>query len=191
MGKEKSVAISGESREKKGQNMRGKEYYVLKTLRHSPGGKLMKIGVISDTHGYLAPSIQKHFSDVDLILHAGDVGSLEVLMDLQKIAPLEAVYGNTDNYDVRRETEFKRIIKAGNLTIGLAHGGGSPIDIVERLRGIFKDDNVNIVVFGHTHSSFQKTVNGIFFFNPGYGRTSVGFIEILNGELISTDIEKV
>ena len=61
----------------------------------------MRLGVISDTHGLLRPQVFDVFSDVDHILHAGDVGPLSILRELERLAPVTAVYGNTDGSEVR------------------------------------------------------------------------------------------
>jgi uncharacterized protein len=143
------------------------------------GVRIMRIGVISDTHSYLNPRVLEIFRNVDMILHAGDVGSMDVLTDLAVIGkPVKAVYGNTDDFDIRRIIPEKRIIDTGFFRIGLAHGGGSPYDIIERLHNSFINEDVKIIVFGHTHNFEQKPYNNILMFNPGYGRKTIGLIEI-------------
>jgi len=138
----------------------------------------MKIGVISDTHGHFHSQLDILLRGVDLILHAGDIGSLNVLNRLKRIAPVKAVYGNMDNFEVQSNTTIKRVIELNGLRIGLAHGGGSPVDIISRLKKMFGDDNVNIIVFGHTHKPMIDQVGDIFFFNPGDGRRTIGLIEL-------------
>lgn len=138
----------------------------------------MKIGVISDTHGYLNPRVQEIFNGVDMILHAGDIGKVNIIFDLTGIAPLEAVYGNMDPFEVQDETPSYRVMDLNGVIVGLAHGGGSPRDIKDRLKNMFHKDNVKIIVFGHTHEPCQEWIDGVFFFNPGYGRRSVGLLEI-------------
>ena len=66
------------------------------------GAALMRLGVIADTHGLLRPQVFDAFAEVDHILHAGDLGSLDLLTELEALAPVTAVYGNTDGGDVRR-----------------------------------------------------------------------------------------
>jgi uncharacterized protein len=149
----------------------------------------MRIGVISDTHSYLHPQVLEIFRDVDMILHAGDVGSMNVLTDLAVTGkPVIAVYGNTDDFDIRRIIPEKRIIDTNFFRIGLSHGGGSPHDIMQRLYNNFRNDNVRIIVFGHTHSCEQKPYDNIFMFNPGYGHKTIGIIDINDSNNFTTRI---
>ena len=70
---------------------------------------MTKIGLLSDTHGYLDPRVKEHFAEVDEIWHAGDIGSMEVLQTLREFKPTRAVYGNMDSGDVRYTlSEFYR-----------------------------------------------------------------------------------
>ena len=71
--------------------------------------RMKRIGLLSDTHGYLDPKIKLYFSEVDEIWHAGDIGTIEVLDELAAFKPTRAVWGNIDSHDIRRETkEFQR-----------------------------------------------------------------------------------
>lgn len=146
----------------------------------------MRIGIISDTHDFLDPRVPDIFKGVDHILHAGDVGRSVLLVELEQIAPVTAVYGNTDQGLPLRETECvtlggKKFLVHHIVTPGL---GGPSIDC--RLR----DDAPDVVVFGHTHKPYAQQVGDIFFFNPGYaGRPrfalprSVALMEIRDGKL--------
>lgn len=140
----------------------------------------MKIGVISDTHGYFNPNILIQFYDVDMILHAGDIGKMAVIHKLGEIAPTEAVYGNTDPDVIRELTDESKIIEVNGHKIAVCHGAGTYHNIIERLHARFKPQNVDIVIYGHTHEAEAKGVDGIYFFNPGCGRNTVGFLEIDN-----------
>lgn len=125
----------------------------------------MKIGLISDTHGKLPPKIFEIFADVDLIIHAGDVGSVNVLSDLKAIAPVKAVYGNMDHFPLLSKLPRIDFIKAGQLTICVTH-------IVNNMKSfafeLFKmSKKVDVVVFGHTHRSVVTEYNNILFVNPG------------------------
>ncbi|MGC8844157.1 MAG: YfcE family phosphodiesterase, partial [bacterium] len=91
----------------------------------------MKIGVISDTHiptraDRLPEAVFQHFKGVDLILHAGDIEDIGVLFELEEIAPVKAVIGNMDPYELENNLPSKRIVKAGAVNIGLIHGWGAP-----------------------------------------------------------------
>ena len=133
----------------------------------------MKIGVISDTHipiraqeipGEVLESLKK----MDMILHAGDLVELDVLNALRSICQnVKAVWGNMDPLDVRKNLPEKEIINAGKYRIGLIHGNGPPAFLVNLVNDIFKNDRVNVIVFGHSHSPINETREGILFFNPG------------------------
>ena len=133
----------------------------------------MKIGVISDTHisdkaAGLPIEILKGLQGVDMIIHAGDLADLSVLNKLKSICHnVKAVWGNMDPPDVREELNEKEIIKAGNFKIGIMHGCGRPDNLIEILSEEFKKDNVDIIIFGHSHSSLNEKRGNILFFNPG------------------------
>ncbi|KPL18468.1 MAG: hypothetical protein AMJ92_07845 [candidate division Zixibacteria bacterium SM23_81] len=131
----------------------------------------MKIGVISDTHisshrEGLPEALLEKLRGVDLILHAGDLVVLDVLEALRELAPVEAVAGNMDSYQVKETLPGKRIVSAEELRIGLIHGWGSPRGLPERVLKEFSQD-VAVVVFGHSHRAWQKSVHGTLLFNPG------------------------
>lgn len=132
----------------------------------------MKIGVISDTHisgsaDEIPSQIYDHFSGVDLILHAGDLLELRVLRELERIAKVKGVYGNMDLPEVRKSLPFKEIINAGKFKIGLTHGLGPPIGLRRRVKKVFRGDEVDVIVFGHSHLPLNLMEKGILFFNPG------------------------
>ncbi len=135
----------------------------------------MKIGVISDTHlrESNSPSVQplkeilkKHFHGVDMILHAGDVGDLKFLNWLSSIAPTYAVWGNMDSFEVKQALPDKRVIELKEFKVGLTHGWGPPWGLAERVRSKF-DENINCLVFGHSHQPFNEFERGVLYFNPG------------------------
>jgi putative phosphoesterase len=124
----------------------------------------MKIGVISDTHGFLDPRVEKIFEGVDHILHAGDIGYALIVLELQFIAPVTAVLGNNDQDLTFRLTE---VIELAQKKI-LVHHIVSPRDLSDPVAARIAKERAEVVVFGHTHKKFAETVNGVFFFNPGY-----------------------
>lgn len=130
----------------------------------------MKIGVISDTHvptiaRALPPVVYDIFNGVDLILHAGDIVELSVLDELSVIAPVEAVAGNMDGSEVHQKLPGKKVLTLGNYTVGLVHGKYK-IDIQrEMIRKELGD--VDIIVYGHSHTPFWGEINGVYFLNPG------------------------
>jgi uncharacterized protein len=125
----------------------------------------MKIGVISDTHNFFDPRIPSLFAGVDHILHGGDIGQPGIVVELEYIAPVTAVLGNTDDPWFRYP--LTKVIKLAERTFLLHHivDPGSPRDpIVERAARL----RPSVVVFGHTHKPFCETINGVLYFNPGY-----------------------
>lgn len=131
----------------------------------------MKIGVISDTHNFLDPNISDLFAGVDHILHAGDVGNPPILTELETIAPVTAVHGNTDAGLPLKETEVVELAARKFLV----HHIVNPFALSDRLRERIAQANPHVVVFGHTHKRFCEEAGGILYFNPGYaGRVKFG-----------------
>lgn len=123
------------------------------------------LGILSDTHGLLRPEVLTSLDGVDHILHAGDVGPMWILDELGALAPVTAVWGNTDDFGIRnRVREIARVEIAG-LRIAVVHGHqfGSPSP--ERLAGEFRD--TDLVVFGHTHQPVTRRIGETWFVNPG------------------------
>lgn len=155
----------------------------------------MKIGVISDTHlkklpGDLGNRIAKYFRDVDMILHAGDVVELSVL-DFFLDKELKLVAGNMDSWTIKQKAPIKQVIPIESFKVGLIHGWGSPKGIEERI--IKEFDEIDILVYGHTHNASSFTKGGVFYFNPGSptdkhfaAKNTIGILEI--GERISSKI---
>jgi uncharacterized protein len=124
----------------------------------------MKIGVISDTHGFLDPRIPGLFAGVGHILHAGDIGPDSIIGELEAIAPVTAVLGNTDTTSTFRLTET--VTLDGRKF--LVHHIVDPYAPKEELRLRLARERPDGVVFGHTHKAFCQRINGTSFFNPGY-----------------------
>lgn len=124
----------------------------------------MKIGVISDTHGYLDPRVEKLFAGVDHILHAGDIGYPTIVLELQFIAPVTAVLGNTDSDIGFRLTETIELARRKFLV----HHIVNPWALGDHVQTRITKEQPAAVVFGHTHRKFAQLVNGILFLNPGY-----------------------
>ena len=124
----------------------------------------MKIGVISDTHDFLDPRVEKIFSGVNHIFHAGDIGSPMLILELQFIAPVTAVQGNCDTGPGYRHTETVELAQ----TKFLIHHIVNPHAPTKAAGDAIARETPQAVIFGHTHRKFAETVNGIFYFNPGY-----------------------
>lgn len=126
----------------------------------------VRIGIVSDTHGLLRPELVAALEGVDEILHAGDIGPLDLLLTLEAIAPTHAVWGNTDGFELRhRVPERVRVTLAG-VRVVILHGhlvGRTPTP--SGLRDAIPD--ADLVVFGHTHAPLIEKVEGCWFVNPG------------------------
>jgi uncharacterized protein len=124
----------------------------------------MRIGLISDTHGFLDPQLPRHFRGVDHILHAGDIGPDYLIAQLESIAPVTAVLGNTDSSALFRLTETVALAGRKFLVQHIV----TPHALTNELQGRFVRESPHVVLFGHTHQAFNETVNGVWFLNPGY-----------------------
>ena len=121
------------------------------------------VGLISDTHGLLRPGVHDALSGVELILHAGDVGGSLILDELRLIAPVRAVFGNTDapgELDLLEEI----LLDVGSVSLHVSHGHevGSPT--LARLAARYDAD---VVIYGHTHRPLVTRLDGRLFVNPG------------------------
>jgi len=155
----------------------------------------MKIGVLADSHvpksaQDLPAQVYKDFKTVDMILHAGDITEISLIRDLEKLAPVKAVYGNMDMMDIRDEYPKKDIIKIGSFRIGLIHGFGPPNGVLKLIRSEF-DKTIDVIVFGHTHIACNEKKGDILLFNPGSPTDKVfapfnsyGILEIVNNKII-------
>jgi hypothetical protein len=124
----------------------------------------LKIGVLSDTHGFLDPKISKLFAGVSHILHAGDVGDAFIAFELAQIAPVTVVLGNTDLGLSFKETEVVELAARKFLV----HHIVNPYALSDKLKTRIAQERPDAVIFGHTHKRFCETMGGILFFNPGY-----------------------
>lgn len=123
------------------------------------------VGLISDTHGRLPAAVFARFDGVSHILHAGDIGPLRILSDLASIAPVTAVWGNTDSMEVRAAVPEIGTLEIGGLHIAVVHGHqvGSPNPRL--LHAAYAAGDV--VVFGHSHRALVERVGQRLFVNPG------------------------
>ncbi len=130
-------------------------------MNHQPSRVV--VGLISDTHGLLRPSVHKALEGVDVILHAGDVGGEDILTELRVIAPVHAVYGNTDPVD-DPSLQDTFVVSHGGIDIRVIHGHqlGSPTP--RKLLAAFSEA---VIVYGHTHKQLITRVDGRLVINPG------------------------
>ena len=129
----------------------------------------MKIGLISDTHGWIHPRLFDHFKDVDVIWHAGDIGNLETADALSAFRPLRAVYGNIDDARVRRVYGENLRFMAEEVKVWITHIGGTPGRYNRRVRAAINEDQPHIFMCGHSHIALVRNdpKGGFLYINPG------------------------
>ena len=119
-----------------------------------------RLGLISDTHGYLPADVEVVFRGVDLILHAGDIGAESILLNLEAIASVVAVRGNMDHGPWAGRLPQRETVQAGGMLIHLIH------DLTQLPPQPLAHDHTAVVA-GHTHRSMVVTKNGVLYVNPG------------------------
>lgn len=129
------------------------------------------IGLISDTHipprsGQLPEKVFEIFKGVDMIIHAGDLTQMDVVRELENIAPVLAVHGNMDPDEVRAQLPEFDSVEFYGWKIGVMHDPGVLWGTSE-MRRIAREKGLNVLVFGHTHRQYLKWENGVLFINPG------------------------
>jgi putative phosphoesterase len=146
---------------------------------------MKKIGIISDTHGSLDNKVLKIFSDVDLIIHAGDIGKLDVIQELSSIAETISVYGNMDDFDLRTMAKKHINLELEGFKIHISHN--------ENIKG----SDFDIVINGHTHMATLYHDGKTLFLNPGsanakraipYEKPSVILLDLDNGKVAASNI---
>jgi len=151
----------------------------------------MRIVVISDTHiperaADIPEAILEILKSADMAIHVGDFTSSTVLNKLKSACKvIKGVSGNMDPKEIREELPEKDIIVVKNYRIGVMHGHGAPDRLIGMLSEAFKDDGVDMIIFGHSHRGFNEKIGKILFFNPGSATdkifspyNSYGIIEI-------------
>lgn len=132
--------------------------------------KVKKIGLLSDTHGYLDTSLLSHFEHCDEIWHAGDIGALAVLDELQAFKPVRAVFGNIDSHDIRIRTEEHARFTIEGLNIWITHIGGYPPRYNPPTRKELKTNTPDIFICGHSHVlrvMRDPALSQMLYVNPG------------------------
>ncbi len=160
----------------------------------------MIIGLISDTHipdraDNIPPTVLEIFKNVDLIIHAGDLTSMEVKIELEKIAPVLAVQGNMDRAnDLKLPKSIKKNIEG--IDIGVKHGEVYPKGDTQQLYYIAKELDVEVLISGHTHQAFIEKIEDVILLNPGSPTSprltdpTVMLMTIENGK-IDLEIKKI
>ena len=130
---------------------------------------MKKVLVISDTHSYIDDRIIKYASEADYVIHAGDIGSFDVIRKLKSVSKLLFVYGNIDGNEIRSESNKFEFFKLNDLKILLTHiSGKTPKYNKETLIKI-KEHNPDLLIAGHSHIlkiQYDK-INKLIFLNPG------------------------
>jgi uncharacterized protein len=129
----------------------------------------IRIGLISDTHGWLDPRVKEHFSGCDEIWHAGDIGSLQVGEELASWKPLRAVYGNIDGGDVRKVWPEHQRFNIEGLKVWMTHIGGKPPRYDREVLPELKADPPGLFICGHSHIcavQYDEALK-LMYMNPG------------------------
>ncbi len=148
---------------------------------------MTKIGIISDTHGYLDKKILEILKDADLLIHAGDIGSLELLNELSSIKKTYAVYGNVDDFDLRQKLKEHQVLDLEGFKVFITH----------YIKKEHNTEQVDIIITGHSHIAKIEYDGKKLFINPGSSnpkksipenKPSVVIIELSNASVVSSNI---
>jgi len=127
----------------------------------------MRVGVISDTHGYVSPRLFELFEGVERIMHAGDITTMDVITELSAIAPVVAVHGNMDYSEVvSRYPEDLKIELAG-LYVFMTHNGGMLLRNPAAFEARCGPNRPAVFIWGHTHRPENRMIGGMLSLNPG------------------------
>jgi putative phosphoesterase len=130
---------------------------------------LKKILLISDTHGHLDPKLIKYINDSDEVWHAGDIGDMSVIDELQKLKPIKAVWGNIDGQRARQEFKEHLIFNCEDVKVYITHIGGYPGKYNAAIKPILTEEKPQLFICGHSHIlkvMYDKSLN-LLHMNPG------------------------
>jgi uncharacterized protein len=156
----------------------------------------MKIGLISDTHSYLDPKVFEYFKDCDEIWHAGDIGTQQIITDLQAFKPLKAVFGNIDDKEIQHQLPEDLWFDCGGLTVWMTHIGGAPPNYNPRVKKVLKEKKPDIFVCGHSHILRVKkdpAQGNMLYVNPGAAGNH-GFHQmktLLRFEIVARELKRM
>ncbi|MFV1980669.1 MAG: metallophosphoesterase [Rhodothermia bacterium] len=128
------------------------------------------IGIVSDTHGFMHPALVEVMTGVDVILHAGDVGRIEIIDELQLVAPVHAVSGNIDGWEIRASHPVELTVTVAGVTFWMTHIGGRPGRWAPGIKEELIARTPDIFVCGHSHIlKVERTdrPRKVLFINPG------------------------
>ncbi|MYL50690.1 YfcE family phosphodiesterase [Halobacillus litoralis] len=132
----------------------------------------MEIIVLSDTHmpkkaKQLPERFLKELKDVDVIIHAGDWQTLDLYETLKDYAPVYGVYGNVDGKEIQNKFPAKQMLEWEGYRIGLIHGHGEKKTTEKRALEAFVEDDVDVLIYGHSHIPVLRYFKKTLLFNPG------------------------
>lgn len=130
---------------------------------------MKKILLISDTHGHLDPKLIKHINQADEVWHAGDIGDLIVVDEIEKLKPLKAVWGNIDGQRARQEFKEHLIFNCEDVKVYITHIGGYPGKYNPAIKPILLEEKPHLFICGHSHIlkvMYDKSLN-LLHMNPG------------------------
>ena len=156
---------------------------------------MKKIGLLSDTHGFWDNKYKKYFSECDEIWHAGDIGDIKIMDQLQKVTKVRGVYGNIDNHVIRSEYPLHQKFMIEKIKIWMTHIGGYPYRYVKSIKEDLNNDPPNLFICGHSHIckvQMDKKLN-MLYMNPGAaGKKGIHKVRtILRFEIENADIKKL
>jgi len=130
----------------------------------------MKIGLLSDTHGFLDNSVFEHFKDCDEVWHAGDIGDETLLQQLELFKPVRAVFGNIDDRTLQAKLPEDLWFTCEGLSVWMTHIGGVPPNYNPRVKKILAERVPDIFICGHSHIlriRKDPKYNNMLYLNPG------------------------
>ena len=142
-----------------------------RSIRKKAGDWMLEIGVLSDSHAYALNDLPKKAVDLlgrmDLIVHAGDYTGTRLLEELRALGEFKGVHGNMDPPEIKEVLSRREIFELRGFKIGVTHpwDGGAPLRLESRVRRQF--EQVDVIVYGHSHWTKNEVSNGILYFNPG------------------------
>jgi putative phosphoesterase len=112
---------------------------------------MKQIGIMSDTHSFLNPSLKEFFKDCDEIWHAGDWGNIELANSLEAFKPMRGVYGNIDGHEIRLRYPEINYFKMEGIAVLMIHIGGYPSHYSPGFKKIMKNQPIDLMICGHSH----------------------------------------
>ena len=130
---------------------------------------MKKIGLLSDTHSFVDPAIFKHFKECDEIWHAGDIGSLDVMQQLEDFKPVRGVHGNIDDHKIRLGDPENLIFECEGVKVLITHIAGYPGKYNPRVRELIEEHKPKLFICGHSHilKVMPDKRYGLLHMNPG------------------------